>query len=205
MRHSFKKNNNNFIIKLTEKVNNKVDESYRQKWYDIIDNFSSDNKLDLDKIEYIISDILYEHMQETTDNIIKEINNRYYNEGDTLIDNGSGIEHLKSIINEWKQIEEQSKNTMGKSISIANNIAILKGDNEDSYEISNVNNVEIIDLGSDMDEDPTIFNDHIDKANYKCVFCNSKNVLIISSTEGFCNNCDKNFLIADKSNVLSLK
>ncbi len=206
MRHSFKKGNNNFIIKLTEKINNKVDEPYRQKWYDVIDNIVSESKLNLDKVENIISNILQDYMQESVENIIEEINNRYCNEEDAFIDGDEvDVDHLKGIVNEWEQIEEQSQKAIGKSISIANNVAILKGDEESSYEISNIDNVEIIDLGLDMDEDPNIFNDHVDKANYRCVFCNSKNILVISSTEAFCNNCDKNFLVANKSNVLPLK
>lgn len=204
MRHSFKKNNNNFIIKMTEMINNKVDDKNRQKWYEVIDNIEKEKSFNLDKVEKIVGEILVDHFQESTDDIINEITNRYNNSEDTT-SSGNDLEecHLMGIINEWKQIQEQSEKLIGKSTSIANNVSILKGEDESSYEIADVDNVEIIDIGLDMEEDATIFSDHEEKVNYRCVFCNSKNILIISSTEAFCNNCDKNFMIG--ANVLPQK
>lgn len=196
MSHSFKKNQCNFIIKMTKIINDNVDQQSRQKWYDIIDKIAEEKSFNLEKVEKIIEEMLTNNFQESFDNIMAEITNRYNNyENQTSFEDDLKEEHLIKIINEWNQIEEQSKELIGKSTSIVNNVSVLKGDDEASYELIDIDLVEMIDIGLDMEEDEVIFDDYEEKINCKCVFCNSKNVLIISSNEAFCNDCDRNFII----------
>lgn len=109
------------------------------------------------------------------------------------------IDQLKNIANEFKQINKQAKEILGNGVVILDGVDIIKTNDEsqESY-LDTLEYVESIDLCIDIDENPSQieemdFNIHMN--NIVCIFCEGNHIILMSSIEGYCYDCDKSFYI----------
>lgn len=201
-RLNFKQNKDklrmNFKFEMYDLINNKYDKN--PLLYEIVDSYINTeiNLLTLKRIltqafnQYNNKEDIYNFVNENLKiNPNKEHDEQYHD-----------LEHLQKIVQEFKQIESQSLKMIGNSITISNDINIVKTNNDNQqYNIDNIDIVEMIDIGSNMDDEILeIENKIIEKQNNKinCIFCNQKDILILSETECFCNKCNKKFFVSLK-------
>lgn len=214
-RHTFKQDNTkqktDFKLSMynTAKEETSFTDDKLQKLFNLIDYYAEnpgDNSfLTLQRVlTHIFSqeEVISQYLQEDNDNLVKWINSQLSQEKQTprsqqhLSDHDA--EHLRCIVSEFKQIEQQAAEMMGKSIKIARDISIVNVDNDkQTTTIDNIDEVELIDLGDDMDSDASLITDKDlqQNHNFACIFCDNTKIIVLSSTEGYCPKCNKNFLI----------
>lgn len=211
-RHSFRKSNldqkNDLIIELTAIVASQGHNAEtNQKLFDIIDYYAENSPLGYLATKRILTIFFQEnvHSSGTPDEIKAKIDavlipvNNMAN--DEHVEDYHNSKQLVGIVNEMQQIEAQAKELMGKSVRLTGegDIGIITfGQDAVGKTVDTIDAMEIVDLGSEMDEDPILLLDENDQ-NYRCVFCESNNIIVISTTEGYCSDCHRNFLIQKKS------
>lgn len=216
-RHTFKKNNTkektDFILKMSEIANNIFSEEEQlKKIFDIIDyyalNSGKNSFLTIQRVlNYIFEDkdIMNNYLNnDDKQGLIELINSKLVQDNKTedLFKTSSDIndlERLNNIISEFKQIQEQADEMRGNSVKIANNINIVNiGDDNQAISMDSIDEVELIDLGDEMDNDNLLETDtdlKQDNTNIHCIYCGKKGVIILSSNEGYCPKCEKSFFI----------
>lgn len=221
-RQTFKKDNQkdktDFKLKMYDFVNDKFGGQDLERLFDVIDHYTDNpNQSGLismaNVLTSIFSDISILNQYPNNDELIlfidRSLDKGYYN-----VHKHKHQEHnqkqMRSIISEFEQIEQQASEIMGDSIKIANDISIVYVDNDKhTTTIDSIDAVEIIDLGDDMDADPSLIvsDDLKQEHNFACIFCDSQKIMVLSSTEGYCPECDRNFLIQkrgdNKASVLN--
>lgn len=212
LRHTFKTDNTKAKLDFTAKMYELINNEYKgdKNLYDVVDYYAGNpggnSFLTLARVVSLafgsVSDSTLEKCIEWIDSALdkeKSMSNIEHS------DNYNHNEQIQGIAKEFQQIKTQTDQMMGNSISIANDVNIIKINQDEQTEyLESVDLVEIIDLGEDMDKDPSLITD-VDLSqkqdNLVCVFCESKNILVVSETEGFCYDCNKKFLIQKRKNV----
>jgi len=190
---SFKKDTNklknDFQFEMYDLINQKYEKN--QVFFDIVDHYlNHKNVQNFIKLKRILT-IAFKNETEAEKiyNFVEE--NLSDNQG--IHEDNQNEKQILQIVKEFQQIQQQSDEMLGKSISIAKDINIVKTNEDNQHsQVDNIDLVEMIDIGGDMD------GEIVENDNIVCIFCNKNNIIIISDHEGFCYDCDKRFLIRKK-------
>ena len=193
-RHSFKQNDESakadFLISMTDFAN-KLDYNDKEKLYQLIDHFAENSPVNLLITQRIMKSAFQNDAEkENLQDIIEEKLNNIKNSAEhtqTLT-----TQQMETIVKNFKQIDEQYKSMTEEDVTLAENVGIVQFD-ENSQEdiVDTIDVVEVIDLAKDQQEEIDL--EVEDKP--LCIFCEGVNTTVISATEGYCNICDKRFLI----------
>lgn len=115
-------------------------------------------------------------------------------------------ENIMRIANEMKKIEDNYNERVTEGVTLFQNVTVV--DSSDPEIFKELLDVETIDIGKSLDDlaDEEFMNideyiSFVDNdVRLNCIYCDSKDVLIVSSTEGYCNGCHKSFVIERTSN-----
>jgi len=209
-RHTFKKDNTkiklDFIASMFDLIDNSEESGLDKITFKNVVEYFAENTYGHSflTIKRVLSHILTSTDIKDKDLLIEAVCSQLNSESKSSDEENHSNEYhdeqqVIRIANEFNQIRAQTDEMLGKSVKIINDVDIIKIDEEkQAQHIDNVDLVEAIDLGSEMDDDLSLksvvdLDDDLDK--FVCIFCEGSNVLIISSSEGYCKDCDKKFLI----------
>jgi len=200
---------NDFVIDLTEMVSNSSYETETKTvLYEIIDHYgtklrSSDtlNSITLKRVMMMIfrnedrfKSLITDNDEETLNNFIQSIEGSLTPCVPTMsIDTTKNEEdRLHEIVKDFKQIDAQNETELKETdITLGDLSFVLTNENEEQ-EVNDIEGVEFIDIGDKMDR---IHDLACEGTDVKCIFCASTDILRVSTTEGYCNRCDRDFLI----------
>lgn len=148
---------------------------------------------DKEKVDSLIDDIdaMKEYLDEQLDAKIETKHESYHNS-----------QQLESVVKEFQQIDSQSDASRGSNVQDMYDISIVSGSN-DNYEETTIDLVESIDLGEDMDNEGILTIDGDLKSEntvISCPKCHNNDIVVISSTEIYCIDCQKDFMIEKRGN-----
>lgn len=199
-RKSFKQNDKHkldFIAQMYKKVKEEYGDN--TKLFDIIDKYAEESNISYVTKNRVLSNILLKEGDKDEEYLINKINSQLYIEKEKIdtINNLSEESNNSLFVKEFLQIEEQEKNSLTKGATFINGYYIIPSRGEEALNSPMV--TETIDLSEDKDDENYFIYDKEleDNPTIYCINCGSDNVLTISSSEAYCNKCNKRFLLSN--------
>ena len=200
---------NDFVIDLTEMVSNTpYDSETKNVLWEVIDYYENKlrssetlNSITLKRVMMMIfrnedrfKSLITDNDDETLNNFVQSIEGSLTPCVPTMsVDTTpSEGERLQGVVKDFKQIDAQNETELKETdITLGDLSFVLTNENEEQ-EVNDIEGVEFIDIGDKMDR---IHDLACEDTDVKCVFCASTDILRVSTTEGYYNRCDRDFLI----------
>jgi hypothetical protein len=200
---------NDFVIDLTEMVS-KTSYSSETKnvLWEVIDHYENKlrssetlNSITLKRVMMMVfrnedrfKSLITDNDEETLNNFVQSIEGSLTPCVPTMsVDTTpSEGERLQGVVKDFKQIEAQNETELKETDITLGDLSFVSTNENEEQEFNDIEGVEFIDIGDKMDR---IHDLACEDTDVKCIFCASTDVLRLSTTEGYCNRCDRDFLI----------